>query len=750
MVALKLLGGAHLVGADGSLTGQVSQRHRLALLALLRAAPRCTLPRERATALLWPEHPEHNARRLLNLAVHVLRRALGEDALVSAGDELSLCCDKLPSDVADFEAARAAGDYVKAVGLYAGPFMDGFFLHDAPEFEEWQALERTRLEREHATVLEALAQDAERRGNAVEAAAWWNRRAQSDPLDSRVVLHLMTALEAAGATEQALRHASAHAALLRADLGADPPPELRALTERMRHEPRPPVELPLMPVALPAPAPPVLPRMRRHPALVVAGALGLALIGFLLARPASISSSPRENWIAVLPFADLSAGGDQRFLSDGLSEELLNALTQIPDLHVVARTSAFRFYAPVDVRDVGNQLGVGMIIEGSVRRQGDRVRVTAQLIDAASGAHRWSAVYERRLTDLFTLQEEVALAIAAELKLELGGTTRQALRRRPTGRGDAYQFYLRGRYEWNTRTERGLWNAIAAFRQAIAVDPTFAAAYAGLADAYRLLPAYANVAGPDALRQSRTAAERAVALDSMLAEAHAALAASLEETSHDRRGATREYRRAIALDQHDVTALRWYGLHLAGDGAFDSALVYVERAHRLDPLSPVTLGSIATVHYFARRPAMAIRAFEDALALQPDWATGYAVLGRVHLMAGRPAAAIAAFERAVRLSNGEADDRALLSTAYALAGRRIEAQAIATALSAGSDGGYIPAVDLAGAYVALGQPDTALSWLRRGFDLSDTDLKYLKVDPRFDGLRERPEFRQMLAELQLQ
>jgi tetratricopeptide (TPR) repeat protein len=271
-----------------------------------------------------------------------------------------------------------------------------------------------------------------------------------------------------------------------------------------------------------------------------------------------------------------------------------------------------------------------------------------------------------------------------------------------------------------------------------------------LADAYRLLPAYANVAGPDAQRQSRTAAERAVALDSMLAEAHAALGASLEETTHDRSGTVREYRRAIALDPRDVTALRWYGLHLAGDGAFDSALVYVERARRLDPLSPLPLGSIGTVHYFARRGAPAIRAMEDALALQPDWATGYAVLGRIHLMSGRPAAAITALERAVRLSNEEADNRALLATAYALAGRRTEAQGIATALSAGSDGGYVAAVDLAGAYLALGQPDTALRWLRRGFELQDTDLKYLKVDPRFDGLRGRPEFQRMLAELQLQ
>jgi serine/threonine-protein kinase len=384
-----------------------------------------------------------------------------------------------------------------------------------------------------------------------------------------------------------------------------------------------------------------------------------------------------------------------------------------------------------------------------VRRAHDQVRVTAQLIDATTGIHRWSAVYERPLTDLFSLQEEVALAIATELQLELGGTTREALRRRPTDRGEAYQLYLRGRYEWNQRSERGIWNAIAAFRQAVAADPSFAAAYAGLADAYRLLPAYANVAGPDALRQSWAAAQRAVALDSLLAEAHAALGASLQESAHDRAGAGRAYRRAIALDPRYVTALRWYGLHLAGGGAFDSALVYVERARRLDPLSPVTLGTLGTVHYFARRPGPAIRAFEEALALRPNWVTGHAVLGRVYLMAGQPGAAIAQFERAVQLSNSAAENEALLATAYAVTGRRAEARRLATRLGPGETGGYVPAVALGAVHLALGDADSALSWLRRGFELNDTDLKYLKVDPRFDGLRERPEFQRMLAELQL-
>jgi TolB-like protein/DNA-binding SARP family transcriptional activator len=747
MVRLQLLGGAHLVGADGVLTGQACQRHRLALLALLRAAPGCAVPRERATTLLWPEHPDHRARKLLNLTVHVLRRALGDDAIVTAGDELQLRCDQILSDVDEFERARSAGDYARAAELYAGPFMDGFFLPEAHDFDDWQALERARLAREYGAVLEALARDAERRGDLAAALTWWDRCASLDPLDSRAALHLMDALEASGAREHALRHAAAHTVLLRTELDADPPPEMVALVERMRHAPRPVEPFIQLPRIVPAAGLPSLRRVYR--AVLIASGLAAAMIGFQLVRPGAISS-PREQWIAVLPFADLSPGRDQRFLSDGIAEELLNALAQFPDLNVVARTSAFRFQTPADIREVGDQLGVGMVVEGSVRRDADRVRITAQLIDAVTGAHRWSAVYDRHLTDLFAVQEEVALAIATELKLELGGTTREVLRRRPTDRGDAYQLYLRGRYEWNKRNEPGMWNAIAAFRQAIATDPTYAAAYAGLADAYRLLPAYANVAGPEALRESHAAAQRAVALDSLSAEAHTALGASIEETTHDRRAVAREYRRAIAIDPRYTTALRWYGQHLAGDGLFDSALVYVERAHRLDPLSHVTSGSIATVHYFARRPAAALRALDDALTLRPDWATGYAVKGRVHLAAGQPASAIEALERATRLSNGEADDRALLATAYAAAGRRAEARAIVATLAARSGVTYVPAIDLAGAYLALGQPDTALHWLQRGFELSDTDLKYLKVDPRFDAVRADPEFQSLLVRLQLQ
>jgi TolB-like protein len=339
----------------------------------------------------------------------------------------------------------------------------------------------------------------------------------------------------------------------------------------------------------------------------------------------STREGPRDNRhrLAVLPFTDLSERGDQRFLSDGLTEQLLNAFTRIPELEVIARTPSFTFQGvDVDPQKAAGELGASLVLKGSVHRDQDRVRITAQLIDAGSGRARWSNSYRREVNDLFSLKEEIALEITGELRLELTGATRRALRQRTTERGDAHALYLRGRYEWNLRSERGVWNAIEAFKAAAVADPDFAEAYAGLADAYRLLPAYGNVAGPEALSLAKAAALRAVALDGELAEAHSALAASTLEFDHDRGAASRAYRRAIALNPRALIALRWYGLFLAGSGNFDSAMVYVERVRGMDPLSPVALGSVGTVHYFARRANEAIGGGSRGFGASPQLGHG--------------------------------------------------------------------------------------------------------------------------------
>lgn len=499
--------------------------------------------------------------------------------------------------------------------------------------------------------------------------------------------------------------------------------------------------------------------LRRHRVAVgTAAALALIVAGFatavtrhtrrdrleIPARGAVLT--PR---LAVLPFEDSSVGQASPFLSAAVTNELLHSLAKVPQLAVIGESSSSQ--AQLDelgARAIGAQLGADLLLDGSVERDGERIRVRAQLVDTATGEARWSRVYESELDSLVALREKVALAIARELRLEVSAGTRQQLRERPTAHGDAYELYLRGRYEWSQRTQAGIWNAIEAFREAVAADPNFALAYAGLADAYRLLPDYGNVSGPEALGLSEAAARRAIELDDTLAEAHAALAASIVETHHDRVTAAREYRRAIELNPNEVTALRWYGLHLAGDGDFDTALAYVERARALDPLSHVAIGSVGTVHYFARRSEDAVQAFQDALSLRPNWATGHAVLGRVYLLAGRVEEAIKELERAVALSDDEANDRALLATAYAVDGRRDEARMIVVELE-GEQNRFLPTAGIAGVYTALGEYELAIEWLHRALELSDTGLKYLKVDPRFDALRSDPEFTRILERVGL-
>ena len=359
------------------------------------------------------------------------------------------------------------------------------------------------------------------------------------------------------------------------------------------------------------------------------------------------SSAAAPVRLAVLPFEDLSLDREGSYLSTGITDELVHALSRIPQLAVIGSVSSSRAdRGPSDPRRIGEQLDAGLLV-GRCRSSergapfecgpSSSTPVPAEFVGVASTNSR-STIFSR-------CRRRWRRRSLSELQLELAGSWGAG---QPTaGRDGAYELYLRGRYEWSRRTEAGIWKAIEAFRAAIAADPEFARAYAGLADAYRLLPAYGNVSGPEALRLSMSAALRAVELDDTLAESHAALAASYVEAHHDRALATREYLRAIEINPNEVTALRWYGLHLAAEGDFEQAAKFVARARELDPLSHVAIGSVGTVQYFARRFDEAIHTFGEALALSPDWATGHAVLGRVYLAAGRPEEALATLRTAV-------------------------------------------------------------------------------------------------------
>ncbi|MGH7527785.1 MAG: BTAD domain-containing putative transcriptional regulator [Gemmatimonadales bacterium] len=371
MLRLRTLGGAVVESGGAALAGTAGQRKSLALLALLAPAGDRGVSRDKVLAYLWPEaEPDRAAHRLTQL-LYALRRDLKAEELFLGSNELRLNPELLTSDVQEFSTARRVGELERAVSLYGGPFLDGFFLSGASEFERWVENERTGLAGDYAEALETLAADAAAQGNPRRAAQWWRRLAEQDPLSSRVTVHLMSALAAAGSRAAALDQAREYEALVRDELGAVPNPAVLALAAQLRQRPREPP------------------------------------VGQQAAPPSTV-------FVAVLPFANLSAVQTNDFFVEGLADELAAALARLDGVRVAARTSAQAFRGgDLDAREIGRRLGVHALIEGSVRQAGGRVRVTAQLVATSDGCRVWSERYEREVADVFAVQDELTGAIVS-------------------------------------------------------------------------------------------------------------------------------------------------------------------------------------------------------------------------------------------------------------------------------------------------------------------------------------------------
>ena len=750
MFRLHVLGTARIEGPQGRLSGEVVQRHRLALLASLAAARSSTMPREKLVALLWPEQGEKEGRHLLNVSVHIIRKALGDNVLRSEGADLRLDRAILGSDLADFRASLARGDVAAAVDGYAGPFLDGFFLDGAPEFDRWQDAERSQLEAAFTSAVERLAEGAEKEGVWKEAVKWWQLLWNRSPENEATTLRLMQAFERSGDRGGALRVADAHGKHLLQEFGAEAGAAVPALAARIRGEPVATPDLPSPGLTAPLPAVPTefdaqFTRARRFrrsvlvAAVVVATGLTVAALGPW--------RTPRETSVAVLPFIDLTPAGDRAYLGDGITEELLNALARIPGLQVAARSSSFQFRDPdADIRMVGARLGVDAVVEGSVRLDGNRLRVTAQLIEAERGYHLWSGQYDRRMEDVFAVQEEIARTVARALGARLGRTASDTLVPRATTSAAAYDLYLRGRYHWNRRTTDDMWSALRSFEQAIEIDPRFAGAYAGLSDTWQLLPDYGNVNARQGLASAKTAALRAIALDSTLAEAHASLGAILDDYDHDRAGAEQAYRTAILLNPAYATARQWLAIHLADEARHDEAAEEIERARRLDPLSRIINTAVGAIRYFARDYPSAIAEYRAVVDRTPNFALGWALMGRVYLVSGQIDSALTTLQRSVRLSNGDPSYEAVYAAALAASGHTEEARTIAHRVrSAQVDrDGYVPYCELASAFVYLGDSLAALDLFERAFVERDPALKHIAAEPLYDQIRAHARFQALL------
>jgi len=451
--------------------------------------------------------------------------------------------------------------------------------------------------------------------------------------------------------------------------------------------------------------------------------------------------------VAVLPFVNMSSDRENDYFSDGITEELINALANVEGLRVSSRTSAFAFKGKdVGVRKIGEELSVATVLEGSVRREGGNVRVTAQLVNAADGYHLWSKTYDRELKNIFALEDELARSIARALAPRLGTPGSAPLVRETTASAAAHDAYLRGRYIWNRRTKEGLLKAISFFQQAIAEDPSYALAYTGLSDSCAALIVYGSARTSEQLPKAKQAVRRALELDDTLAEAHASLGL-VSWYDYDWKTSERELQRAIELNPRYAPAHHWLGAMLGFQGRLAEAKVEIDRARQLDPTSPIANSASAMLHDWTHEYPLAIEEAKKALELVPGFPNGVWFLAVAYAQSGRYDEALAL------LGPGTERDNYLLGLrgyVLAISGEREAARRALAEIMDQAARGYVPPSSVALIHASLGDKDAAFAWLDKAYAESDFDLRHLKVAPYWDSLRPDPRFARLLQRVHLE
>lgn len=461
-------------------------------------------------------------------------------------------------------------------------------------------------------------------------------------------------------------------------------------------------------------------------------------------------SSSASRSIAVLPFVNASPDPDNEYLSDGITDELIDALAKVDGLRVASRTSVFALKGkPQDVRGIGALLGVSEVLEGTVRRSGNDLRITVQLTSTDDGSLVWSHRYDRRLDDMFAIQDEISRTIVNTLRATSFLETGEQPMVRGTDNVHAYGLYLRGRYEWNKRSQEGVAEGIRYFEEAIAADPGYALAYTGLADAYALHIDYRNVEVTEGFERAKQYARIALELDDTLAEAHASLAWSLFIYDWNWQEAGAEFRRAIELDPRYATAHQWYAFLLASQGHFEEALIEGHTAQELDPASVSVRRSLGYVYFYARRFEQAKYHLERAIAMNPVAEESYRVLGLILTVAGEHAEAERVLREALEMPGATTYTRTILALVLARAGDVTSAEDTLRLLESKRRDDYVSAVELATVNIALGDANAALDWAERAFEERRGWLAYLNVHPVLDSLRDHPRFGVLAARMGL-
>lgn len=498
----------------------------------------------------------------------------------------------------------------------------------------------------------------------------------------------------------------------------------------------------------PSPEVLVLSKVRRKANVSIAITLGTVLLGlgFVLARYSfrpDINPSTQRNMLAVLPFDNLDGEPEQEYFSDGLTEQIISYLGNLqPDqLGIIARTSVVQYKKTrKSIGEIGKETGANFILEGSVRRSGNRVRISAQLIRVRDQTHLWAESYDRDLRDILTLQSTVAQAIADEITLKLSPRAQAHLSKVRQVAPKAYEAYLRGRFFWNKRTEKDLRKALEYFHEAISLDASYAVAYSGMADCYNLLPDYSSVAPTDAFPRAKEAAIAALEIDENANEAHTSLAFAKMNYEWDWSGTEREFKRAIELNPNYATAHQWYAVYLTWMGRHDEAIGGIMRAKHLDPMSLVINTNVGRRFYFAREYDQAISQLRGTLELDANFGPAYYELGLAYEQKGMLEEAIPAFQKAVALSTDNGGVLSGLARAYAVAGRRADAEKALKRLTRLRAKKYISAYGIALVYEALGEKHLVFTWLQKAYEERAAEMPLLKVDPRLDSVRSDPRF----------
>ena len=787
LIELRTFGTLDLRGSDGrEFRAVLAQPKRLALLTYLAAAapgaPGASTFHRRDTllALFWPDQDVTRARAALSRAVHYLRASLGDGVVLSLGDEeLGVDPDRISCDATQFRKELSKGRLAEALELYRGDFVEGFFLSEVPELDRWIDSERRRFRDSAADAARGLSKSAESSGDLAMALHWARQASSYAPYDEPGARRVLLLLGRLGDRGSALEFFERFARRLRSDLELDPSPETVAALNAIstaRQEPAAVSTTRISPAATPGDAAVnVLTPLNAAAtsATVASGnersrwrvAMLAALVVLILAAslvwtdfhkragaaekpPPSIAEKTPS--IAVLPLANIGADTSAQYFSDGMTDELIATLSEVEGLRVAARTSSFVYKnRNVPLTEIARALNVGAVLEGSSWHEGNRVRITLQLVHVPEGYSIWSKTYERQVHDVFALQQDIGRDVAGALKLKLVPNKRPLSGR--TTDPETYDLYLWGRYYWNTRTRDGLPKAIGFFQRAIARDSSYAPAYTGLADSYNILVTYDERTRPrESMAKAKVAALRALELDSTESQAHAALAYVATWYDWDWKTADLHFRRALELNPSNPTAHHWYSIYLLATGHVAQSLAEMGTARELDPSSLFLRGADGVRHFMARDFTGAVQLMVRALEAGPNTIPALPWLGLAYVRLGRAQDAIAILEPTGRQADVRAAVQAVLAVAYVAAGRQGEARALVQALETRAKREYYPPTWLARAYTALGDKDRALTLLETAYDERDGWLTTANVDPSWDALRAEPRFRAILAKIRLQ